>query len=105
MTFHTWQKNIDPLTFTINGKQIENVKFFKYRGIMFDEHLTWKNHITKITNKTIQSYWNTQSIKKYLPSKYLLSIYSALFFLSHMVYYYGVIRLNKYQNYRKNQLD
>ena len=28
MTFHTRQKNIDPLTFSINGKQIENVKFF-----------------------------------------------------------------------------
>ena len=51
MTFHTWQKNIDPLTFSINGKQIENVKFFKFLGIMFDEHLTWKNQITMITIK------------------------------------------------------
>ena len=51
MTFHTRQKNIDPLTFSINGKQIENVKFFRFLGIMFDKHLTWKNHITMITNK------------------------------------------------------
>ena len=51
MTFYTWQKNIDPLTFSINGKQIEKVKLFKFLGIMFDEHLTWKNHITMITNK------------------------------------------------------
>ena len=50
-TFHTRQKSIDPLTFSINGKQIENVKFFHFLGIMFDEHLTWKNHITMITNK------------------------------------------------------
>ena len=49
MTFHTQQKNIDQLTFSINGKQIENVKLFKFLGIMFDEHLTWKNHITMIT--------------------------------------------------------
>ena len=42
MTFHTLQKHIDQLTFSINGKQIENVKFFKFLGIMFDEHLTWK---------------------------------------------------------------
>ena len=34
MTFHTRQK-----------------KFSKFLGIMFDEHLTWKNHITMITNK------------------------------------------------------
>ena len=36
---HTRQKNIDQLTFSINGKQIENVKFFKFLGIMFDVHL------------------------------------------------------------------
>ena len=30
----------DPLTFSINGKQIENVKFFKFLDIMLDEHLT-----------------------------------------------------------------
>ena len=41
LTFHTWQKNIDQLSFSINGKQIEkNVKFFKFLVIMFDEHLT-----------------------------------------------------------------
>ena len=51
MPFHTRHKNIDQLTFSINGKQIENVKLFKFLGIMFDEHLTWKNHITMITNK------------------------------------------------------
>ena len=51
MTFHTRQKNIEPLTFSINGKQIENVKFFTCLGIMFDEHLTPENHITMITNK------------------------------------------------------
>ena len=37
MTFHTRQNNIDPLTFSMNGKQLENVKFFKFLGIMFDE--------------------------------------------------------------------
>ena len=42
MTFHTRQKNSNPLTFSVNGKQIENVKIFKFLGIMFDEHLTWK---------------------------------------------------------------
>ena len=43
MIFHTRQKNIDQLIFSINGKQIEDVKFFKFLSIMFDEHLTWKN--------------------------------------------------------------
>ena len=30
MTFHTRQKHIDQLTFSINGKQIENVKFSRF---------------------------------------------------------------------------
>ena len=50
MTLHTRQKTIEPLIFSINRKQIENLNFFKFLGIMFDEHLTWKNYITMITN-------------------------------------------------------
>ena len=37
MTFHTRQKNIEPLTISINREQIENVKFFKFLGIMIDD--------------------------------------------------------------------
>ena len=51
MTFHTRPKNIDPLTFTIDGKTNRNFFFLKFLSIMVDEHLTWKNHITMITNK------------------------------------------------------
>ena len=40
MTLHTQQKNINPVTFLINGKQLENVKFFMFLSIMFDAHLT-----------------------------------------------------------------
>ena len=38
MTFHTRQKNIDPLTFSMNGKQLENVKFFKFLQMMNIQH-------------------------------------------------------------------
>ena len=83
MTFHTRQKNIDPWTFSINGKQIENVKFFKFLGIMFDEHLTWKNHIAMITNKLSNVIGILNRIKKIYPQQALLSIY-ALLLKSHM---------------------
>ena len=85
MTFHTRQKNIDQLTFSINGKQIENVKLFKFLGIMFDEHLTWKNHITMITNKLSKVIGILNRLKHIYPQQALLSIYNALF-LSHMTY-------------------
>ena len=99
-TFHTRQKNIDPLTFSINGKQIENVNFFKFLGIMFDEHLTLKNHITMITNKLSKVIGILNRLKNIYLQQALLSIYNVLF-LSHMTYYYWVIRFNRYQNYRK----
>ena len=85
MTSHTRQKNIDQLTFSINGNQIENVKFFKFLGIMFDEHLTWKNHITMITNKLSIVIRILNRLKNIYPQQALLSIYNALF-LSHMTY-------------------
>ena len=85
MTFHTRQKNIDPLTFSINGKQIENVMFFKFLGIMFDEHLTWKNHITMISNKLSKVIGILNRLKNMYPQPGLLSIYNVLF-LSHMTY-------------------
>ena len=78
MTFHTRQKNIDQLTFSINGKQIENVKFFKFLGIMFDEHLM-------ITNKLSKVIGILNRLKNIYPQQALLSIYNALF-LSHMTY-------------------
>ena len=85
MTFHTQQKNIDQLTFSINGKQIENVKFFKFLGIMFDEHLTGKNHITMLTYKLCKVIGILNRLKNIYPQQALLSIYNALF-LSHMTY-------------------
>ena len=64
---------------------MENVKFFKFLGIMFDEHLTWKNHITMITNKLFKVIGILNRLKNIYPQQALLSIYNA-FFLSHMTY-------------------
>ena len=75
----------DQLTSSINGKQIENVTLFKFLGIMIDEHLTWKNHITMITNKLSKVIGILNRLKNIYPQQALLSIYNALF-LTHMTY-------------------
>ena len=85
MTFHTWQKLVHPLTLSINGKQIENVKFFKFLGVMFDECLSWKSHIKMIKNKLSKIIGIINKLKYIYPQHALLSIYNALF-LSHMTY-------------------
>ena len=86
MTFHTRQKNIYKLTFSINGKQIENVKLFKFLGIMFDEHLTWQNCITIITNKLSKVVGIRNRLKNIFPQQALLSIYNALFFIPYDIW-------------------
>ena len=74
-------KNIGPLTFSINGKQKENVFFLKFLGIVFDEHLTWKNHITMITNKLSKVIGILNRLKNIYP-QWLYSPYIIPYFLT-----------------------
>ena len=59
--------------------------FFKFLGIMFHEHLTWKNHSTMITNKLAKVIGILNRLKNIYLQQTLLSIYNALF-LSNMTY-------------------
>ena len=85
MMFHTRQKNIRTLSITMDEKQIENVKSFKFLGIMFDENLSWKSHVHMITNKLAKVVGILCRFKYIYPLNALTSIYSSLF-VSHMNY-------------------
>ena len=50
MLFH--KKRTPPeINILINNSDIERVSQFTFLGIVLDETLSWKNHITMITNK------------------------------------------------------
>ena len=51
MIFYRHQKKIEPISFSINEVQINNVSSFKFLDIMLNEHLTWKAHANMITVK------------------------------------------------------
>ena len=85
MTFHTSQKNIQLLQLSIDGKLIENVKYFKFLGILLDESLTWKCHINMVTNKISKVIGILNRLKHVFPQNALLSIYNYLF-ASHLNY-------------------
>ena len=85
MIYHTWQKHITNTTFTMNGKQIERVKSFKFLGIILDENLTWRNHIDMVTNKLSKVIGILNRLKYVYPEQALLSIYNSLF-ISHVNY-------------------
>ena len=50
--FRTSQRKIAnlPDKITIHGKDVHRTDKIKYLGILIDEHLTWKPHITEICN-------------------------------------------------------
>ncbi len=54
MIFHTKKKNVQSLTLKIDDIIIERVAEFNFLGLTIDEHLTWKCHINKISNKISQ---------------------------------------------------
>ena len=85
MTFHTSQKNIQLLQLPIDGQLIENVNYFKFLCILFDESSTWKCHINMVTNKISKVIGILNRLKHVFPLNTLLSIYHSLF-ASHLFY-------------------
>ncbi len=85
MTFHTCQKKIQYVSYSMNSKQIENVSQFKFLGLILDEQLSWRNHTDMITNKLSKVVGILNKLKHVYPKQALFSIYNCLF-LSHINY-------------------
>ena len=59
----------------INDKEIKPADSIKFLGIMFDEHLTWRNHITTIENKISKNLGFLYKAKRVLNMNALKSLY------------------------------
>ena len=76
---------IPKVNITLNGVKLEETNEVKYVGIIFDEHLTFQNHI-KILNPKLKRANNLLAISRhYLPKHLLLQIYFGQFY-SHLSY-------------------
>ena len=55
MLFGTLQRlaKVDQFSVSVNGSAIRRVTEFKYLGVIFDEHLTWNEHVTVIMCLTL----------------------------------------------------
>jgi hypothetical protein len=69
----------------INNKNIKRTDTFKFLGVTFDSHLSWKNHISNICNKISKINGILSILKYYLPTHILVMIYNSLI-LSHLNY-------------------
>ena len=70
MVFHPYKKDISQLvpSLTINDTEIERVNTFNFLGITLDENVTWKPHISILSNKI--SKYSGIRIKTLLTSAY-----------------------------------
>lgn len=101
MIFHTSRRRVTAPDINIDGVNIDWVDHFDFLGIVIDKHLTWNQHIDKITTKLSRTIAVMNRLKHFVPSDILLTIYHSLI-LPH--FNYGLLswgskcyRLNKLQ--------
>ena len=78
MIFHMPQKKIEKLHLIMNNTHIDMVSNFDFLGLTLNEHLNWKSHIDKISNKISRSIGIINRLKHSLPLKPKLLIYNSL---------------------------
>ena len=78
MIFHNYQQQITMPNIFIDNVAIECVPNFNFLGIHFNQHLSWKSHITHISNLITKSVGVLNRLKNILPTSIKLMIYNAL---------------------------
>ena len=84
--FHSSSVNVLPgSNIKIGKKHIKRVKFVKFLGLLLDERLSWKYHLSELTKKLARTCGMFFKIRNLLPLDVLICLYNALF-LSFLQY-------------------
>src|SRR6218665_2403733 len=78
--FHSVGKKASSNAILINNKPLKQLESTKFLGVIIDSHLSWKDHITLITNKISRNLGIISRIKYCLPFHVLLNLYYSLIF-------------------------
>ena len=94
MIFHNYQRDVEHFIpeIKINGQLVQRVTEFNFLGLTIDEHLNWKSHIQKVSNKVSRSIGVLNRLKKFLPIT-IWEVYITLSFnhISSFLYWHGVL--------------
>ena len=87
MIFHHSRRKIEQntLNLKLHNTEIERVTSFKFLGIVFDENMTWKYHISMITKSISRSVGILCKLKHYVPIYVLKILYNSLI-VAHINY-------------------
>ena len=70
---------------SLNGQTVKLSSTVKYLGIILDEHMSWKSHLTSLAQKLSRANGILSKLRHVLPKQSLLTVYYALF-QSHLSY-------------------
>ena len=83
MTFYNYKSIAN--TISINGKNIQNVVTLIFTGVCIDHQITWKDHITYISNKLSKRIAIIHTATRVLDTKALYGLCNAIF-QPHLIY-------------------
>ena len=72
------KKQINPVVINFNNVQITEVSFFNFLGIVFNNKLTWTNHVSMIAGKISKIIYILKRFKSIYPLHILKIIYCSL---------------------------
>ena len=87
MLFHALNKDLTQCipNLMINGNIIERVSNFNFLGISFNENMSWKTHLNKLSNKLSKISGVLNRMKNILPTNIMRTLYHSMVH-SHMNY-------------------
>jgi hypothetical protein len=87
MIFRPRQKQCHvKLDILLNNYKIELVKEISFLGMILDEHLTWKSHISYIARKISKSIGVIKKVSFYVPKSSLVLLYYSLIYQYNIQY-------------------
>ena len=86
----------------INGKRLDICDEYKYLGVIFDSHLTWKPHIDRVCNKVSKACGALSKLRHCVDLNTLKNVYYALV---HSYLRYGVIAWGNAIEKKQDQIE
>ena len=78
MVFRKPQKKIKIPVIKINQKELEYVETFNFLGVNLDTNISWKSHLSKVSNKIVRMIGIMNKLQFILPQNTLSYIYNSL---------------------------
>ena len=91
--FHSTNKSLDEaINIKIGKELVKQAKYVKFLGVLLDENLTWKYHLSELSKKLARTCGIFFKIRHLLPTNVLVSLYNSLFssFLQYGIIVWGL---------------